>query len=348
MSSAALHNVLPVDILVQVFLFLKPNEYTTLDCVCRRFYATLSRDVRFSIIKQRRGVYVFGGWDGSYERNDVEFFPCWETSSEVAPPPMLHARCHPVAIVVDRMIHVIGGRCEEARLDVHEVFDPIKNTWHKRAPMLFKRSSPVILRVGRNKLYAFGGYDGKTENISAEAYDIPSDTWTRLPDMPARRSQMSGEHILGTPFILLAGGCSEASELLHKTAWLFDTEKHTYRAVAPMLQYRASAVALPWGNGAVCIAGGSSTDNTSLDTSEIYDFESNQWCRGFPLSGPRVNAAVVYDDNEEGEEPVLVGGFCNGSQLQSCDGYDAESGEWLPLTMQLNIGRDAPGAAFWT
>lgn len=72
-----------------------------------------------------------------------------------------------------------------------EVYDPVTDTWTKKADMPTAR---VILNstcVVNGRIYAIGGWDGDVVLPTVEAYDPATDRWTREPDMPTPRAWFS-------------------------------------------------------------------------------------------------------------------------------------------------------------
>ncbi|MBI4177874.1 hypothetical protein HY522_00425 [bacterium] len=97
------------------------------------------------------------------------------------------------SVVHDGKIYVVGGTpavgffsgstaspdTPGSQLDIYTIQT---NRWTRGAPMPTARQCDVVAR-GR-KIYAIGGYNGAQAIRSFESYDIDSNQWERLPDMP--------------------------------------------------------------------------------------------------------------------------------------------------------------------
>eukprot|EP00759_Apiculatamorpha_spiralis_P053865 PhF_6_TR649/c0_g1_i2/m.925/K10448/KLHL10; kelch-like protein 10 len=284
---------IPPEVLEIAFSWLTtPVLDESVKIVCKKWYAVVCRSNNIRRLRQVEGMYIFGGWDGTTERSDVEFTADYVGFTSGTIPSMHHARCHSCAIVIDRQIHVIGGRCDEDRLNVHEMYDPISRTWVDKAPMLATRSSMSLARIGWH-LYAFGGFNGDTENLTAERYSVLKDVWEWLPPMPNRLSQAAtvvsqtgGMGGVG-PAVYLVGGCSNRGETIHNTVLLYDPVRREYNDALPKMLYRrVSCCAFEWSPGLICAVGGGD-GHTTLDSTEFLDFRVGRWQLGPKLSEAR-------------------------------------------------------------
>jgi N-acetylneuraminic acid mutarotase len=62
-----------------------------------------------------------------------------------------------------------------------EIYDIRKGTWSRGADMPTRRECEIVLQDG--KIYAIGGYNGSPLK-TLEVYDIATDTWKTLPNLP--------------------------------------------------------------------------------------------------------------------------------------------------------------------
>lgn len=93
--------------------------------------------------------------------------------------------------VLNGRLHVLGGRIHTGagisyrKVDAHEAYDPISDTWTKLAP-LPKAVAGMAAAVMDTRLYVFGGEDDKKPYEVYKyvwVYDPAADRWTTLPDM---------------------------------------------------------------------------------------------------------------------------------------------------------------------
>ncbi len=103
------------------------------------------------------------------------------TITELAPMP--HPRRTVASIVNDGKIYVIGGSLADGeRVGTVDIYDIATDSWSEGMPMPTARECDLILRNGI--IYALGGYDGKNSLPVFEAYNIQSNSWEKLPDLP--------------------------------------------------------------------------------------------------------------------------------------------------------------------
>jgi N-acetylneuraminic acid mutarotase len=92
--------------------------------------------------------------------------------------------------VVDGKIYAIGGNDGIKQLTtVVEEYDPVRDTWKRKADMPTPRAA-MATSVVNGKIYAIGGVDGPGAADSCstvEMYDPATDTWTKKANMPTAR-----------------------------------------------------------------------------------------------------------------------------------------------------------------
>ena len=121
-------------------------------------------------------------------------------------PPMPTARSGGSGVVVGGRFFVVAGGYNGHQglcLNVVEAFDTDKQAWIVLAPMLRNRTTCAIAACG-SKVYIAGGYSGREYLASAEEYDIMTNTWRPLPDMPTARTASAGAFVNGR-FIVVGG-----------------------------------------------------------------------------------------------------------------------------------------------
>jgi len=143
-----------------------------------------------SKIKMVLSVFVVGGFlSMASVCSAVEYI--WTQKADMPTP-----RCWHTSAVVNGKIYIIGGYPSEGEpgatdLSTVEEYDPVTNTWTRKADMPTARcdfigSSAVV----DGKIYVIGGCTSEPSWIALstmEAYDPATDTWTRKADMPTRR-----------------------------------------------------------------------------------------------------------------------------------------------------------------
>ena len=71
-------------------------------------------------------------------------------------------------------------------LSTVEVYDPIVGRWQLAEAMTMLRSR-VGVAVMRNRLYAFGGYNGSERLSTVEVFDPQKRAWSRVSPMQCKR-----------------------------------------------------------------------------------------------------------------------------------------------------------------
>lgn len=136
--------------------------------------------------------YVVGGSpsDGGGAQNTLFLYdPQLDSWSEAAPMPT--ARYGPGVVASQGKIFVFGGNAGVG-LSVVEVYDPLTNTWSTREDMTINRwfdFNSVLEKDG--KIYLVGGCTedwGCTMLSRVDVYDVATDNWSALPDLPSART----------------------------------------------------------------------------------------------------------------------------------------------------------------
>lgn len=132
-------------------------------------------------------VYVAGGTRLGEEGANpiVDTFEKWDPATgewtTLAPLPV--PRAHVALAWLDGHLFAIGGATEDrGRSSQVDRYDPETDTWSSGAEMPTARECDVVAYEGR--LYAVGGYDGRSSVTAFEVYDPKTDQWEKLPDLP--------------------------------------------------------------------------------------------------------------------------------------------------------------------
>jgi len=216
-------------------------------------------------------------------------------------------------------IYVIGGVQSRQALDVVESFDPESGKWSDLAPMPTPRSD-LAAAVVDGKLYAIGGYDGRTL-ADMELFDPQSNVWEDLPPMPTPRSDFAAAAESGHVYRL--GGLDEYYEALD-TVERFDLDIHTWEVLAPMRIAR-------WSFAVAAISGrlyaiGGFADGQALGVVERYDPDRGDWESLCAMPTPRSAFAAAT----VGGRVYAIGGSSPGlgRALDIVERYDPETNIW--------------------
>lgn len=142
------------------------------------------------------------------------------TGSWSAAAPMLTARNHHGASLIDGKIYVVGGRIGSTfiiglsnNISTNEVYDIAKNTWAAVLGMPTPRSG-VGTAVLNGRMHVLGGEAYLNDLVGTyrthEAFDPKTNSWQRLPPMPTPRHGLAVAEIGGKMYAVsgsnVAGG----------------------------------------------------------------------------------------------------------------------------------------------
>ena len=228
-------------------------------------------------------IYVVGGYSVIDRRMKilkvVEVYDpqtnTWERKQDMSMP----RRQFGIGVVAAK-IYAIGGENffdfeKPQRLDQMEVYDPVSDTWAKRADLPSRRDE-VKVAVVQDTIYIIGGFGWPPFGLGAvlatiEAYQPKTNRWREKSDMPNPKTDFST--VVVDDKIYLIGGYSIALERFDgylKTVEVYDPETERWDESPPMptknSPFGAEAV-----NGKIYILGSERENGErSLDV-EVFD-----------------------------------------------------------------------------
>ena len=182
--------------------------------------------------------YCIGGRNaGVLDTNEV-YDPSTDTWATLSP--MLTARAGLGVVDFADKIYAVGGRTgatpnSGTPLATLEVYDIATDTWSALTSMPTARGDITAVASHGGKIYVAGGWNagiacgGVCDDL--EVYDIASDTWSTLTDMPTARSNAAGEVAGNNLFVIggSTGGNTGVNEVynISKGTWSTATPKTT-------------------------------------------------------------------------------------------------------------------------
>jgi N-acetylneuraminic acid mutarotase len=156
-------------------------------------------------------IYVIGGGDSGLEPIPVvdvydTLTKTWTTVADLPTPRLMLT-----TVILNGKIYAVGGMVGpsggEIALTTLEEYDPVTDTWTKKAEMSIRRKY-VSACVLNGKIYVFGGTSGFcTPSLSSvEVYDPVTDTWREIASMPSVLCAHSVASLNGKAYI--SGGIS--------------------------------------------------------------------------------------------------------------------------------------------
>ena len=236
-------------------------------------------------------IFISGNPANGVPTADVNVYDLGQrawTPRRAAPQPL----AYPAVAVLNGLIYIAGG-CVRADCSfptsAANTYDPKEDLWTPLPPLPEPVYSPVGAALG-GRFYVFGGVPGPIHGSVASArvyvFDPALRTWSRLRDMPSRRSHAAGAE-LGGRFVL-AGGCMSATpgrqcDETSASAVIYDAGSDSWSPFA--------ALPIPlWGHGAVSddgrivVAGGvASATVYGGGRSFILERGATRWVEGPPL-----------------------------------------------------------------
>jgi hypothetical protein len=271
----------------------------------------------------------------------------WTSKAPLLGPLYAHA-----AATLNGQVHIVGGSNPAFcfSLLVHDIYDPVSDTWTPSAPMTTGRSQPAaaVLKVnGNDQLFVVGGSTScGVRTASMEAYDPVTNTWTPKAPMPGGpRSHMAAAVIDGLLYVV--GGMQfDAFDGMTTLAEVYNPATDTWSTIAPMpnARYAMAAGAI---DGVLYVAGGGSNnlegDFTAMDA---YDPATDTWSSKAPISQPRVFAASAVANGLL----YMIGGMY-ADFFSSTEIYDPVSDSWtagpsLPEARSIMPAATAAGAIY--
>ncbi|XP_011495934.1 PREDICTED: kelch-like protein 18 [Ceratosolen solmsi marchali] len=215
-------------------------------------------------------------------------------------------------------IYVIGGLTKFGdSLNTVEVYNPFTGMWKPSESMITLRSR-VGVAVYKNKLYAFGGYNGFERLATVEVYDVCLNSWKLITPMEYKRSAVGAATL--NSYIYVCGGFdgSESLNLVER----FCPNTNIWEIVLPMNRYRSAGGVVAF-QGYIYALGGH--DGLSIHNSvERYDPESNIWTLVQPMLTKRCRLGVATLRGKL----YVCGGYDGSTFLQTVEVYDPKTNRW--------------------
>lgn len=105
-------------------------------------------------------------------------------------------------VEIGEKIYVPGGRLANGdNTDVLEVYDPLNDTWERKASLPVKISGYALADF-EGQIYLFGGQDGETVSDIALRYDPLDDEWGYLTPLPTPRAYAGAASVGGKIYVI--------------------------------------------------------------------------------------------------------------------------------------------------
>ena len=281
--------------------------------------------------------------------------------------PLQHARYHHTATLLPDGKVLIAGGLDIKGLGIGngEVYNPSSDTWSMTGVMIAPRGNYDSTLLADGRVLVVAGRRNELRNSgSIEAYDPSTNQWNWLTaDARTRRAHKIA--LLPDGRILISGGVLHRSgigrpvdssgaqgpgegkiipdKVETTSVGLFDIVTGKTIEAALLTHARKGHESLLLPDGRVLIIGGL-TDETvdgpdidSLNSTEIYDLESDSWSLGAVMAqGRGLHTATTLPDGK-----ILVTGGVNTARqpLNSAELYDPTTDSWSPAA-SMSQARD--------
>ncbi len=201
-------------------------------------------------------------------------------------------------------LYVIGGGNSGVALSDLQRYDPVLDAWATLTSMNMARAGAAAAVID-DGIFVIGGRQSTSGPCSGgpylttvEKYDIDTDTWSAVAQLPSARSDLAAVAHGGKIYVF--GGCSDTG--VTREVDMYDPQTNTWTTgLMPMPTARASLVAGHSGDNVYAIGG---TDGVSAsNANEVYDVAHNSWSNA-SMTTARQEAGV----NSHGGRIYVVGG----------------------------------------
>ena len=257
-------------------------------------------------------IYVAGGFsepgfgnflDYAISRTVEVYDPAtnsWTTTTQLP-----EGRHHAGIASLDGHLYVVGGFTRSLlsvwwAVDSVYRYDPSTSLWSEMKPMPTARGG-LAVTVYQNRLYAIGGYDGKTNPAVVEVFDPQRNSWTSGAPLPTPRDHLAVATV-GSKIYAIGGRPKLDYRKNMAVVEEYDpaTDRWRSRANLPTARSGITAGVL---EGEIYVFGGESKGGTFANN-EAYDPHQDRWRTMAPMPTARhgLGAAVV------GEELYVISG----------------------------------------
>jgi hypothetical protein len=237
-------------------------------------------------------------------------------------------------VELDGKLHLFGGGSS------HHVYDPVTQTWSKKAGLPFKIHHIQGVALS-GKIYLLGGLTlwPSPDVGTVFIYDPGTNTVSQGTPMPAARQRGAGGVVAHDGKLYYAGGLHDGTAV----NWydVYDPVADTWTALPDMPTARDHFHASLLDGKMWAIGGRNVQPNLTTSVNEAFNFASGQWETGYaPLPTPRGGFSSVVVDGEI----FIAGGEGFGQAWPTVDAYDPATDSWRSMAPMPNPRHGIQGA----
>ncbi len=273
-------------------------------------------------------VLLAGGYSGSGYPTVTELFDpatnLWDGSGVLTTGRAYHG----VTLLPNGYVLAAGGNNGVA-VATAEMYVPDMGIWTTAGSLGLARYHLALAGLPNGKVLAVGGYAGSAQTAVEAYFDPALGAWAGVGGLSDQRYRPTTT-LLQNGRVLAAGGYGGMNPL--SSAELYNTSGAAWTAVASMheARWRHTATLLPGpassSPGNVLVVGGRGAASTSINSVELYDWDSNAWLVKAAMERARQwHSATLLPEGR-----VLVAGGLNssGSPIQYVEVYDPSQDDW--------------------
>ena len=246
-------------------------------------------------------VYVIGNFGTAAAARRLEAFDpatgMWSTRAMIP-----FNADHPNVASANGKIYVLGATGTTSAAE----YDPATDMWTTKRPIPTQRAAAATAAIG-NKIYVAGGSMGNNGAAAGPtvrdfaAYDVTTDLWELLDQIPAPERNHGPGAAAGGIFYILGGRTAGPMDGLQSRVDAYDPVARQWSSRAPMPRARGGSAAGVLGTSIIVVGGEgnalSANANRVFPETDIYDSVANTWRTLAPMRTPRhgMGAAVVGD-----------------------------------------------------
>ncbi|XP_014240962.1 kelch-like protein 18 isoform X2 [Cimex lectularius] len=225
-------------------------------------------------------------------------------------------------------IFAVGGLTKSGdSVSTVEVFDPVVGRWRMAEAMSMLRSR-VGVAVLKNRLYAFGGYNGTERLSTVEVFDPVKRIWSKVSPMHCKRSAVGAAAL--NDCLYVCGGYDGVSSL--NTVECYQPDTDTWMIITSMQKHRSAGGVIAF-EGFVYALGGH--DGLSIfDSVERYDPHTCEWTSVTSMMTKRCRLGVATLNGKL----YVCGGYDGVTFLHTVEMYDPVTDRWK-FVASMNVMR---------
>jgi len=198
-------------------------------------------------------------------------------------------------VFVNGKFYVFGGYAGSSYYATYRIYDPTTNTWTSKGNMpstvcgsyWYKGGAAYI---GNNKILICGGKTaggwGGSGGASklAVTYDVTSDSFVRIADMPAERQYFAIAPMGGKVYVM---GGFDTGTTAQSTVYVYDISTNTWTTGTALPATRCYPTGITTPNGIYCIGGNESLNANGATTVYAMFVGQNTWQSDEPIPAGR-------------------------------------------------------------